>query len=273
MIPTHHESERTSRLRLKKTSNWFAAGEAFLKAMEILSDGAFKLFVFVCLKADRHSATYRTRSDQLAHALRKPLDTIESSLAEMERKKVCSIVSNTKSDRECLFRIEDEFWPYHSSGSPSAGQDVTDYVAAVRQLFLDLGCTSGRFGSSEETQAKSLEKRGIPLDIVRDAMIMGACRKYISWLNNGYAEPISSMAYFESVIGEFLRCPPLADYREHLPSELKRLTQQWSRSAQLTKRPSTAQNPPIPGVPDYGPQADRRSWGFSEANFSEGSVK
>jgi hypothetical protein len=56
----------------------------------------------------------------------------------------------------------------------TAGQCATDYVAAVRQLFLDLGCTSRRFGTSEETQAKSLEKRGVPLDIVRDAMIMGA---------------------------------------------------------------------------------------------------
>lgn len=229
----HDKSEGTGQLRLKKTSHWFAAGEGFLKAMEILTDGAFKLFVYLCLKADRHSATYRTSIDRLARVLRKPLDTIESSLVEMEEKKVCSIVSNIRSEGECLIRIQDEFWPYYSSGRPPAGQYTTDYVAAVRRLFLSLGCTNGWFGSSDETQARSFEKRGIPLSTVRDAMIMTACRKYISWLNNGYSEPISSMAYFESIIGEFLRCPPSADYRENLPSELMRLTKQWSRSAQL----------------------------------------
>lgn len=229
---TNHEPERSGQLRLKKIANWFAAGEGFLKAMEILSDGAFKLFVFVCLKADRHSATYRTSSNQLAHALHKPLDAIESWLAEIVEKRVCSTVSDNQSARHSLLRIEDEFWPYCSPSRPSARQCATDYVAAIRQLFLDLGCTSGRFGTSEEAQAKSLENRGVPLDIVRDAMIMGACRKYVSWLNSGYSEPISSIAYFESVIGELLHCPPPADYREYLPMELKRLTKHWSGSAQ-----------------------------------------
>jgi len=222
-------TKRTGQLRLKKTANWFAAGEGFLKAMEILTDGAFKLFVFLCLKADRHSATFRTSSDQLAHALHKPLGTIESCLAEIVAKKVCSIVSSDP----LVFRIEDEFWPYDNGSShTAAGLRATDYVAAVRQLFLDLGCTTGRFGASEEVQAKSLEKRGVPLDVLRDAMMVGACRKYVSWLNNGYSEPISSIAYFEPVVGELLRCPLPAGYREYLPAELKRLTKHWSRSVQ-----------------------------------------
>lgn len=233
----NHQSERTSQLHLKKSANWFAAGEGFLKAMGILTDGAFQLFVFVCLKADRYTASYRTSRDLLAHALPKPLGAIESCLEEIEAKKVCSVVSNNQSGHGCLLRIEDEFWPYCSPSPVSAGQRASGYVAAVRQVFLELGCTSGRFGTSEEAQAKSLEKRGVPLDIVRDAMIMGACRKYVSWLNNGYSEPISSVAYFEPVIGEFLRCPPPADYRESLPMELKRLTKHWSRSVPTLPNP------------------------------------
>ncbi len=236
-MSANHNPERTGQLRLKKSSNWFAAGEGFLKAMEILSDGTFKLFVFVCLKADRHSATYRSRIDQLAHALRKPPGVIESCLAEMEAKKVGSVVSNNP----LVFRIEDEFWPYDNGpGHASSGQCAADYVAAVRQLFLDLGCTSGRFGTSEEAQAKSLEKRGVPLDIVRDAMMVAACRKYVSWLNNGYSEPISSIAYFESTIGELRRCPPPAGYRQYLPMELKRLTVHWSR--RVRSRPNQISN-------------------------------
>ena len=67
-------------------------------------------------------------------------------------------------------------------------------------------------------------------------MIMAACRKYLSWLNNGYSEPICSIAYFESVIAEFLRCPPPPDYRNYLPIELKRLANHWSRSAQTQQK-------------------------------------
>jgi hypothetical protein len=227
-----HKLERNGQLRLKKTTDWFAAGEGFLKAMGLLSDGAFKLFVFVSLKADRHTATYRASSVQLAHALRKPRVMIESCLAELKAKGICSIVPLNGLDLECVFRIEDAFWPYYGPSHVSTHQCTTEYVAVIREQFLALGCTSGRFGTSEEAQAKNLETRGIPLEVVRDAMIMGACRKYVSWLNNGYSEPISSIAYFESVITELLRCPPPANYREYLPFELKRLTNHWSRSVQ-----------------------------------------
>jgi hypothetical protein len=244
--------ERTRQLRLKKSTNWFAAGEEFLRALGILTDGAFKPFVFICLKADRHSATYHTSTDQLAHALHKPLGAIESCLAEIEAKKVCSIVAT--NGREYSFRIADEFWPYCASpGHASAGQHATDYVAAVRQVFLDLGCTSGRFGTSEEAQARSLEKRGVPLDAVRDAMIMGACRKYVSWLNNGYSEPISSISYFESIIAELLRCPPSADYRAYLPYELKRLIKHWLHNGQTLTNQTNARSSDSGGYQTIGP--------------------
>lgn len=224
------------RLHLKKTTDWFAAGEGFLKAMLLLSDATFKLFVFVCLKADRHTATCRVDIDRLAYVLRKTRSLIETSLAELKAKAVCSIDCANGSEGRHLVQVNDEFWPYCKPTNDSAGQSASPYVAAVRQLFLELGCTNGRFGTAEELQAKNLEIRGVPLEVVRDAMIMGACRKYISWLNNGYSEPISSMVYFESVIAEFLHSPPPDDYREYLPLQLKRLAKEWSRNVQPQKQ-------------------------------------
>jgi hypothetical protein len=38
-------------LVLKNPRGWFAAGAEVQKAMTLLSDGAFKLFVYLCLKA------------------------------------------------------------------------------------------------------------------------------------------------------------------------------------------------------------------------------
>ena len=43
----------SSPLRLKRASGWFAAGHEVQHAALLLSDGAFKLFVWLCLHAER----------------------------------------------------------------------------------------------------------------------------------------------------------------------------------------------------------------------------
>lgn len=223
-----NSNQGNGKLMLKKRTDWFAAGEGFLKAVRLLSDGAFKLFAFVCLKADRHTATFTTRFDHLSVALGKPRHVIGTCLEELKAKRVCTVTA-AEVGAGCSLTIAEEYWPYRGYSNVATAQGSDGYVAAIRQQFLALGCTSGRFGPSEEAQAKNLERRGIPFEIVRDAMIVGACRKYVSWLNNGYSEPVSSVAYFESVIQEFLHSPPPADYREYLPFELKRLSNHWMR--------------------------------------------
>src|SRR5207247_2483561 len=82
-----------------------------LKAMELLDDGAFKLFSFLCLKADRLTATYRGSSDQLAFALRKPRPVIESCLLELKAKGVC-MAADTAAGFGGSLRIAAEFWSY-----------------------------------------------------------------------------------------------------------------------------------------------------------------
>ena len=41
------------RLILKQPTGWFAAGHEFAQAMMLVSDTAFKLYVHVCLSANR----------------------------------------------------------------------------------------------------------------------------------------------------------------------------------------------------------------------------
>jgi len=45
-----------ARLRLKRSSGWFAAGLEVSTALPLLSDAAFKLYMFLCLNVDRRSA-------------------------------------------------------------------------------------------------------------------------------------------------------------------------------------------------------------------------
>jgi len=42
-----------SRLQLKQPTGWFAAGREVACALQLLSDAAFKLFVWLCLQAER----------------------------------------------------------------------------------------------------------------------------------------------------------------------------------------------------------------------------
>jgi hypothetical protein len=172
-------------LRLKQPTGWFPAGQPFQQALTLLSDGAFKLFVYLCLNADRLSAGYVTSHQRLAVALNKSRHTIEAYLAELQQKGICSVHPSRVPYVGSSFRICDPYWPYHREGSGSSpelsGED--SYVACLRESFLALGCSSGRFGPSDEKMARDLHNRGVPLDVVQHAIILGACRKYISWLN------------------------------------------------------------------------------------------
>src|SRR2546427_10344233 len=54
---------------LKEPTGWFAAGRSFRQALTLLSDGAFKLFAYICLEADRRTGRFETTQRELAQAL------------------------------------------------------------------------------------------------------------------------------------------------------------------------------------------------------------
>lgn len=69
----------TSRLILKQPTGWFAAGREVAQALALLSDGAFKLYIHLCLEADRPYGPIRHRLDRadarLAQKMRRPSRT------------------------------------------------------------------------------------------------------------------------------------------------------------------------------------------------------
>ncbi len=71
--------------QLKVQGGWFAAaGAPLLQAMESVSDGAFKLFVYLCLKADRCTGELTVSPTQLAPALRKSRRSLFTYLGELQ---------------------------------------------------------------------------------------------------------------------------------------------------------------------------------------------
>src|SRR5262249_56909106 len=76
-------------LVLKQSTGWFAAGWQFAQALEELSDPAFKLYAWVCLRADRHTGRVQGAVPQLASALKKPDHWVESAVPELLGRCVC----------------------------------------------------------------------------------------------------------------------------------------------------------------------------------------
>jgi hypothetical protein len=70
-------------------TGWFAAGREFAQALTILSDGAFKLYVYACLRAGRHTVAFV----QPLRNWRRPEQRHPSSMNvdELEERAVCCI--------------------------------------------------------------------------------------------------------------------------------------------------------------------------------------
>jgi hypothetical protein len=234
-----------SKLNLKQPTGWFAAGDSFRKALGVLSDGAFKLFVYLCLEADRQTGRVQATQTQLARALEKSRRIIGAYLLELEQQQVCQVRRGHNQFDFTTFQICDDYWPYHRSHassephSPGKPQGL-DYVHAIRQHFLALGCGPGHFGAFDQRTAGQLEARGIALGIVEDALLLGACRKYLSWLNGAKSEPIGSLSYFEPLIAELQQRPLSDSYRNHLRHQLRRLAQKWETPAGSSQADSPA---------------------------------
>jgi hypothetical protein len=237
-MKTSPSSEK--RLGLKEPGGWFAAGRSFQQAIGILSDGAFKLFAYVCLQADRHTGQLQVTHKQLAGALGKSKRAIGSYIEELQRQGMCVVLHGRNQYAPSWLQITDQYWPYHRPQA-AAVPERSRYVSAIREAFLDSGCSIGRFGPADLRTAKALERRGVPLSAVLDAILVGSCRKYISWLNGGTPEVIGSLQYFEQLIAEVSEQPLAEDYRQYLRAKNQQLAENWSRRLLPQRQPQNRQ--------------------------------
>jgi hypothetical protein len=234
------------RLRLKQPTGWFAAGEAFRKALSLLSDGAFRLFAYLCLEADRRTGRIRATHYELAAALGKSKRAVGTYVAELEARGVCRVQSGKNQFAGTTFEISDSYWPYHRAVVSPESTEQESYVDSVREYFLALGCGSGKFKAAEAVAAKDFHRRGIPLGVIQDAMLMGACRKYSSWFEGRAPEPIRTLAYFESLIAEIQEKPFPPGYSAYLRKKVKQFGELWNASVKSGK---TAPGGGYPGMP------------------------
>ena len=76
------------RLQLKQPTGWFAAGREFAQALTMLSDGAFKLYVHLCLNANRHTGR-PVHGRDLARVMTRAPTALAMNRIELEACDVC----------------------------------------------------------------------------------------------------------------------------------------------------------------------------------------
>ena len=144
------------RFQLKRPAGWFAAGREVELAVTLLSDAAFKLFVWLCLHADRGSGFISASPAMLATALNKTESDIKAALEEMLRQSVCNISADE-------IEITERFWPYQRARLSTACEDLNVHIAQVKKCFLERRCVRSRFTPADEKLAVQLKQNGVTL--------------------------------------------------------------------------------------------------------------
>ena len=221
-----------SRLTLKHPSGFFAAGCEMKEALALLSDGAFKLYAYVCLHADRRTAQLRFRMAELAQAITHSTRSLTTYLDELRQAEVAVVYRAANQHEIGRIEIRDRFWPYEKQGVESLEDpELAVYVAAVRSLFLAPACVTGVFSSADEQLAAEWYRTGIPIDHVERAVLLGCTRKYVALFNHDGGSPITSLHYFAGPLEEVAETETSLDYWRYLAARVRKMEAQWRAHA------------------------------------------
>lgn len=218
--------------KLKNANGWFAAGREWQGALDQLSDGAFKLFVWISLRAERATGRFAFRQAELARALGKSRRSIGSYLEELERKGVCGRCSAPNQYGEGVLQVSEEYWPYQiqQKVSPGMCQAESDYLERIRKVLLDQPCIRFALSAADRQLARQWFQQAIPWAEVEQAILLGCGRKYVSWLNGQAGAAIGSLHYFTPILQEIAPFPLPADYCTFNRLQVQRLKEHWIES-------------------------------------------
>jgi hypothetical protein len=222
-----------ARLILKQPSGWFAAGREMNEALTILSDGAFKLYAYLCLNADRRTAQFRFRAAELASATGKSVRSITTYLEELRQAEVCLIDRASNQHEFGRIEVRDRFWPYEKPTVTAQTPEQDTYVAKVRTLFLEKACVQSVFSAADHKLAAEWYRNGVSLDLLGRAILLGSARKYVALFNHSAASPIVSLQYFAGVLDDVATLEESLDYWRYLAMRVKKMEAQWRAQANL----------------------------------------
>jgi len=219
-------------LVLKQSTGWFAAGWQFGQALGELSDAAFKLYAWLCLNVDRHSARMLWESLELANLLQRDRENVTAALEELCRREVCirhpDAGGQIARDRLSI-EICDRFWPYEKPPVEEFGIDQNRYVQQTRQMLSVPACVRVNFSAADERLAAILYRRGVTLIHLQRAIWLGCARKYAALLNGTEHTPmlVTSLNYFSALVNEVVETSVGEDYWKHVQTKVTQLERMW----------------------------------------------
>jgi hypothetical protein len=215
------------RLRLKRPAGWFAAGQEMAAALPLLSDAAFRLYVFLCLRVNRHSARMIWEPMEVANLLQRDRESVTEALEELCRREVC-LRYPLALDRFCV-EICDRFWPYEKPPVEEVGTEENSYVRQVRQMLTRPACVRVSGSAADERLAVILYRRGVTLVHLQRAIWLGCARKYVALLNGSENAPmlVTSLNYFSALVNEVAATPAGEDYWKHMRNKVAQLERMW----------------------------------------------
>ena len=113
---------------------------------------------------------------------------------------------------------------------------LTPYVSKVLTLYLELPETPLRTTLYDQQRAAELQLRGVSLDLIEAALLLGSLRRLLLSPGALPLSPIRSLAYFQPVINELLACPLSDSYVGYLRSKMKPFS--GKKITESTKRAS-----------------------------------
>ena len=232
-----------------------------LKALT-LADGPFKLYVWLRLNAHLDTGSLEITQGDLAKALDKARGTIRSSLRALERAGVCRIKfpRGGPAARGCI-EITDDYWPYERVYAPMDDPGLRAYLDRIRAMLHERACVQCSFSADDARLARDWHARGVPVERIGQAILLGCARKYVSWRNGARRTSIVSLRYFEPLLAELEDQPPAADYWDYTRDRLQRFERQWRRESGVNGTGGET-TPAIAklekqGVSGHGRRADR----------------
>jgi hypothetical protein len=211
--------------KLRTSAGWFAAGIEVQRAATLLSDGAFKLFVWLCLHAERGRGCLSVSVSRIAAVLHKTEEQVQAYLLELCRVGVCQRGPTN------LIIIRDSFWPYTRPEASVSSETAAAYVAEVKRTFLARRCVSSAFTPADDRIAAEWHRGGVPLECIERAILLGCLRKHASLINHRSGTPITTLGYFRSLIGEVSASSASADYWRYVRMRLADLERRWPQHA------------------------------------------
>jgi len=207
------------RLRLKRPTGWFAAGQEVAAALEVLSGDAFKLYVYLCLNAERQTGRIAGQPGDAAR-LFQGVGQYRAAWAELFGRQICV-------RQQAAVEICDRFWPYEKHAACPAEPDPASYVEQIRQMLVRRACVRVSFSAADERLAQSFQARGVALSQIERAVWLGCVRKYIALLNGHTPMLITSLHYFSWIVEEVAQTEVGDGYWSYVRHKVEPFERMW----------------------------------------------